>query len=825
MNILELEIHNIRGIPYLLLKPDGRNLVVWGLNGSGKSAVVDAIDFLLTGQISRLIGEGTGEISLKNHGTHVDHKAEEATVRAKIKLQSIKEPIEIKRCIDTHTEIEIECEDKYKEYVRFILWNAKKGQHVLTRREILKYIHAEPRSRAERIQDILNISDIEDIRRALVTVKNKAVDEHSISQSSIGTAKGSINATVGQKTYSEVVVEEFVNQNRAILGGKPISGVKAENIQKGLRKPADFPSIKGINATLVEKDIGSIQSALSNENIDEVAKNDKALRELVANIRADPESYKTFSRLKLAEMGIKLIDESGSCPLCDIEWKPGELASYLQDKIHKGKEFAESSKAISQLSSAISGQINNTMASVKTLVTAAEKMEMEKEESVLQSWIKEQEELLGLLSSPLEKYPNDKYGADSVRIMVAPKDVEKTLAHISEVIKEKVPEATPELNAWDALTRLGENIKALERAKGNFEKSELYLKRANSLHDNFIRSRDRILGKLYDDIRDRFVELYRQLHKDDEGEFEAKIKPVGAGLDFEVDFFGRGNHPPHALHSEGHQDSMGICLYLALAEKLNKGLINLIMLDDVVMSVDIEHRRQMCSMLAKSFPDRQFMITTHDRTWANQLKSEGMVRSRELVEFHNWSIEGGPQVNYDVILWDQIAESLGKNDVPTTAGQLRRGLECFFGEVCDSLEAFVRYNASHRWELGDLCPAAIREYRELIKKAKDAANSWDDHDTIEKFNEREKISSAIFAKSQAEQWAVNANVHYNNWTNFVREDFVPVVEAFKDMCSLFVCEGCGSILRVTSANHERVNVRCRCGKESWNLTKKERNNT
>jgi hypothetical protein len=457
------------------------------------------------------------------------------------------------------------------------------------------------------------------------------------------------------------------------------------------------------------------------------------------------------------------------------------------------------------------------------LITAAEKIELEKEKSVLQSWIEKQEELLGLLSSPLEKYPNDKYSTDSVRIMVAPKDIEKTLAHISEFIKEKVPEATPELNAWEALIRLEENLKALEKAKGDFAKSALYLKRANSLHDNFISSRDRILGKLYDDVRDRFVELYRQLHKDDEGEFKATIKPVGAGLDFEVDFFGRGNHPPHALHSEGHQDSMGICLYLALAEKLNKGLINLIILDDVVMSVDIEHRRQICTMLAKYFKDRQLIITTHDRTWANQLKSEGIVRSRELVEFHNWSIKGGPQVNYDVILWDQIAESLVKNDVPTAAGQLRRGLECFFGEVCDSLKAFVRYNASHRWELGDWCPAAITEYRDLIKKAKDAANSWDDRDTIQKLNEREKISSAIFAKSQAEQWAVNANVHYNNWTNFVKEDFIPVVEVFKDMCNLFTCEKCGGMLRVTLANHERVNVCCRCGRESWNLNIKASN--
>ena len=94
MKILELDIHNVRGIPDLSLKPDGKNLVIWGLNGSGKSAVVDAIDFLLTGNISRLIGEGTGEISLPRHGPHIDHKPEEAVVRALISLDAVAEKVE-----------------------------------------------------------------------------------------------------------------------------------------------------------------------------------------------------------------------------------------------------------------------------------------------------------------------------------------------------------------------------------------------------------------------------------------------------------------------------------------------------------------------------------------------------------------------------------------------------------------------------------------------------------------------------------------------------------------------------------------------------------
>ncbi len=94
---------------------------------------------------------------------------------------------------------------------------------------------------------------------------------------------------------------------------------------------------------------------------------------------------------------------------------------------------------------------------------------------------------------------------------------------------------------------------------------------------------------------------------------------------------GEGTHPPHALHSEGHQDSMGICLYLALAEELTEGYIDLIIWDDVMMMSGCTHRRQICHLLADFFKGNQFFITTHDQTWARQLRLEGVVSSKGMV--------------------------------------------------------------------------------------------------------------------------------------------------------------------------------------------------
>ncbi|MEM2130396.1 MAG: ATP-binding protein, partial [Candidatus Bathyarchaeia archaeon] len=88
MRILSLEIKNIRGIKSIKIEPEGENVVVFGPNGTGKSAIVDAIDFLLTGKISRLTGEGAKSLSLREHGPHVDSREnlKDTVVTAKVKI-------------------------------------------------------------------------------------------------------------------------------------------------------------------------------------------------------------------------------------------------------------------------------------------------------------------------------------------------------------------------------------------------------------------------------------------------------------------------------------------------------------------------------------------------------------------------------------------------------------------------------------------------------------------------------------------------------------------------------------------------------------------
>lgn len=105
-------------------------MAIWGPNGTGKSGVIYSIDFLLTGRIGRLQGQGTKNITLKTHGVHIEADTHEAYVQEEVKLDHLAEPVELRRQMSSPSDLDIEL-------FQPIIDIAERGQHVLTRREIV----------------------------------------------------------------------------------------------------------------------------------------------------------------------------------------------------------------------------------------------------------------------------------------------------------------------------------------------------------------------------------------------------------------------------------------------------------------------------------------------------------------------------------------------------------------------------------------------------------------------------------------------------------------------------------------------------------------
>jgi len=74
VKVKTVNIHAFRGIPDLQLELNGKSLLVQGENGSGKSSIIDAVEFFFRGTLSYFEGEGTQSLSLRKHVPHKNFK-------------------------------------------------------------------------------------------------------------------------------------------------------------------------------------------------------------------------------------------------------------------------------------------------------------------------------------------------------------------------------------------------------------------------------------------------------------------------------------------------------------------------------------------------------------------------------------------------------------------------------------------------------------------------------------------------------------------------------------------------------------------------------
>jgi len=828
MKILKLEIKNIRGIPDFTIEPNGKSFVIYGPNGSGKSAVIDALDFLLTGKIARLIGEGTENVSLKEYGPHIDKTSDlsNVEVKAEIQLPGVTESISIKRNMQNPDDLIYD--SRYEKQLSEILELLNRGQYVFTRREVLKLITSKSSTRAQEIQKVLKLVELEDIRKNLVKVYNECKKEKKYAKENLDKAKQSVLTITGKTKYVISEVLSFVNEQRIKLGGHKIDSLSSQEIQSGIHGVKINPS--SVSHKLLSERINNVNSSAIENISKSIEDADSNLRSIITNIKEDELASWNAKRYKFTQEGINLIRNTGECPLCDKDWPQGELKKYLQARIDAE---SERQNEIDKNKKIIIDHLNNFKIKLNQLLDLVDPLCKMKEtegnehlkigKQKIEEWISSLSDLSKALENPLEKYDNDKYPSDIVKQLLMPDSVDAIFEKFEEEIKTLFPEATPEQTAWDNLTKLTERVKSVEDCQSVFEDASIILDRAEELGKAYVDARDDVLNSLYDKIKERFVELYKEMHGSDEKDFSASFTPQKSGLNLQVNFYGRGLYPPNAMHSEGHQDSMGVCLFLALSEHLNAGFIDLIILDDVVMSVDKGHRRAFCSVLSNNFSDKQLIITTHDTTWANQIRSEGLVNSKQMLKFFDWSVDAGPKIHYEADVWNRIEEDLQKDDISAASAKLRNGLEEFTRYVCHNLRAQVPYNLDDGGSLGDFLPAAIGAYNKLLKKAKEAAKSWDRNDEVERLKQIENYSNGVIQRALGDQWSINKTVHYNSWANLGKEDFAPVVSAFKELCeSVFSCdnEGCESVIKVTFDGAKKSNVRCRCGKINWNLIKK-----
>jgi hypothetical protein len=117
--------------------------------------------------------------------------------------------------------------------------------------------------------------------------------------------------------------------------------------------------------------------------------------------------------------------------------------------------------------------------------------------------------------------------------------------------------------------------------------------------------------------------LYEKVHpgegldKVSLGRLDPKKK---ASLDIGASFCGKADTPPPAYFSDSHLDTLGLCVFLALAGR-DSPSETILVLDDVLASVDEPHVDRLIEMLYdQAVTFRHCIITTHYRPWKEKLR-------------------------------------------------------------------------------------------------------------------------------------------------------------------------------------------------------------
>jgi ABC-type multidrug transport system ATPase subunit len=812
IKIESLYIEELRGIRKLSLNMNRERFAVVGPNGSGKSGIIDALEFGLTGEIGRLTGRGLSDVSVAEHGPHVSSakSPEKAFVTVTVFIPKLNKSATITRHVKTRNKPTIVPNDP--DIIQVLEEVRDHPEMALSRRDIVKFILIEPAKRSEAVQRLLKLDEVGQTRRLLNTAKNRVETAQKTAEGTLTASGQTLAQAVGVSQAKAADILKHANTRRKLLGLKELTELTTETkIDDGVvpdkdAKPFDKKTAVSDLKAFIEFSNGS-QSSLEAERA--------TVETSFAQLENDPKLMAAFQRQDFYEAGIGFIS-GPQCPLCDHEW-PSE--QHIRDHVGAKIEQSKAAKKIQDDIKAAGLKIAAECARVLGILSPVKKLAIDLEDKDLQAAIAGYEQAVRDIQTASSTFR----GLHKARValkesgLLTSKDVQNRLDASLKVVEEK-PDLTDTHAAQTYLNTVNLRVDDLRKAKKAKVKADAAAKAAKATYDTYCEVMEAELTSLYDEVKDDFAAYYRDINYDNELKFNAKFLPSEGALDLKVTFFEEGLFPPAAYHSEGHQDGMGLCLYLALMKKLFGDQFTFALLDDVVMSVDAGHRLQLCKMLKTKFPNTQFVLTTHERMWAEQMKTTHLVEKKNVLTLYGWTLEGGPITESGSEIWSEIDADLKKNNPNGAAAALRHHLEFVCRVIAQELGASPQFKLDGNYDLGDLLTANRKRIKALFADASAAEKSWGNTENAQRVETMRQEMNKANAQLADEDGYLNKNVHFNEWANMTGEEFSPVATAFRGLLDQFRCGNCQTWLYVSYDGRNAIALRCHC--QSLNLVKK-----
>ncbi len=794
LKIKKITIENFRGLRLpvtidFVKNNKSTSALIYGRNGTGKSSIVDAWEWLLKFYIENLSREGVLLTDLPHKASgginsyisvdfqHTSINNATATFNSK----------QITTPTTTGEYNEFKALSTYPNYLRYTDLN----EFICNKRKAERY---------EYIAKYFGLEKFSLLQDTLQTTLNKQTINLQNLQAASVPSSNTINTITGLITVDEATVVKFINTIAAKHKITAITTFKeAETVKTALQEI--------VQEKPVTKELTEWKAFQARQNpfypITTAKANCIALEKLFTDLKQNEESIKQLILSSLYEQSIEVIpklEDKSKCPVCD-ETFDGDLLQHITAKhnslaaLNKKKtEFDAKKSSLEKQFEGISRKIAAIEAESSSVVLAA-----------FQTFFDDLTTISSTLPSLIATLKRQLKDLTTLSI-----SNDTAIAKIDTIIlneatsKKFVADKIAALSKDETTKTLAQDYTNISNIIDNFKSHSInkekvaYLK---SITDNLQTFFKHLTTYIQTEIQNTFttisadvVDYFNVLENSNPDIKNPALKLITGkdkAVELEIEFVSEKITPAFKFLSESQVNSFGLAFFLAAVKRFNNDF-KFFLLDDVVNSFDSFKRPRVSQLIASRFSDFQVLMITHDQIFFDTVKRQ--FPEWQHYKFTGWNYATGPKCKPSKNYLEEI-QSYIDDDNPVTAGQtLGKYLEWIFGILCENLQTLIPYRVENVYTLMDFYSPLAKRFKEKLK----LANSQ--HKLNGLFDEFEK--GTIFR---------NYCVHWKNEANqFTTEEIDAIFKKWLEIEQMIFCTSCKSFVHFEKLNSIEY-VRCDCG--------------
>ena len=603
---MKLTLNAFRGVKDTFqLELNKSNLtILYGENGSGKTTISDALEFVFNGTAGSL-----EEKSLDGKGR----------IGALVNAQSSKADLQVLWEENQQDPIKAKING-----TKALITGATTTQlKTLSRKNVTKLIDETPAKRFGRIQEFVSIPALEREEAALRTFIKEQKDNQTSQSQSVTQAQENLDQlfqTYGADSDPDQTRDQWIEST-------------LEDSTETINESKTILSDLHTQIERLRNEFKPLENAFNTVDSTQALKQ-QADEKLLQTVKDNASDFSNAFALLQSSQSYFAQHTDDNCPICDTPFTHKEL----QEKVNTKLSSLENINTQTQAAKAAEKSHTAAKTTLKTLQIAyysiISSLKLTHQAAVdSENW-----DMPALITEVTTVENAEQLTNEWFQTLKSNASKLKPLStFVSDAYTKAQQQATLQ-------TELRRTLKQQQSAAKEYSSYDQIITKADAILSTFKQARIDYSNQTLDAITNDFSELYGSIHPHEDLEnIKLYLNPSkNASAEFNGSLFGLENTSPVAYLSESHLDTLGLCLFLAL-EKHSSPSNTILFLDDAIASVDEAHMERLYNLIVEQSQHfKHVIISSHYQPLRFKFRWGILTqKSVNFIELGKWSLTHG----------------------------------------------------------------------------------------------------------------------------------------------------------------------------------------